>query len=69
LIEGLGSTSIKALGFRDNWVFVGGKGDVAKGTFEKVRFCMTSLPVRACVLEYNFLLELVVSVRASCKNL
>ncbi|CAL8322766.1 protein FAM3C [Gadus morhua] len=35
LIEGLGSTSIKALGFRDNWVFVGGKGDVAKGTFEK----------------------------------
>ncbi|XP_056454770.1 protein FAM3C-like [Gadus chalcogrammus] len=35
LIEGLGSTSIKALGFRDTWVFVGGKGDVAKGRFEK----------------------------------
>ncbi|KAK0132875.1 Protein FAM3C [Merluccius polli] len=35
LIAELGSTAIKSLGYRDNWVFVGGKGDVMKSTFEK----------------------------------
>ncbi|CAL8360511.1 unnamed protein product [Lota lota] len=35
LIEGLGSSLIKSVGFRDTWVFVGGKGDLGKSTFEK----------------------------------
>ncbi|XP_032365108.1 protein FAM3C [Etheostoma spectabile] len=34
LIADLGSESVKSLGFRDNWVFVGGKGSVHRG-FEK----------------------------------
>ncbi len=36
LIAELGSTSIQSLGFRDNWVFVGGKGAAVKSNFEKV---------------------------------
>lgn len=35
LITELGSSSVKSLGFRDNWVFVGGKGATVKSTFEK----------------------------------
>ncbi|XP_072242743.1 protein FAM3C [Leuresthes tenuis] len=35
LFEELGSSSIKLVGFRDNWVFVGGKGLTMKSTFEK----------------------------------
>ncbi|XP_015258735.1 PREDICTED: protein FAM3C-like [Cyprinodon variegatus] len=35
LIEGLGSSTIRALGYRDNWVFVGGKGVAEKSNFEK----------------------------------
>ncbi|KAM8973095.1 protein FAM3C [Pelodytes ibericus] len=35
LISELGSTSINALGFRDNWVFVGGKGIKTKSPFEQ----------------------------------
>uniref|UniRef100_A0A4W5M1N5 Zgc:101783 n=2 Tax=Hucho hucho TaxID=62062 RepID=A0A4W5M1N5_9TELE len=34
LIRELGSSAIQSLGFRDNWVFVGGKGDV-ESTLEK----------------------------------
>ncbi|XP_036375563.1 protein FAM3C-like [Megalops cyprinoides] len=35
LIADLGSSSIDALGFRDNWVFLGEKGAKAKSAFEK----------------------------------
>lgn len=35
LIAELGSSSIKILGFRDNWVFVGGKGIKTKSPFEQ----------------------------------
>ncbi|XP_026220682.1 uncharacterized protein LOC113165438 isoform X2 [Anabas testudineus] len=35
LISELGSTAVKSLGFRDNWVFVGGKGASVKSDFEK----------------------------------
>uniref|UniRef100_A0A8C1K1Q5 Family with sequence similarity 3 member C n=1 Tax=Cyprinus carpio TaxID=7962 RepID=A0A8C1K1Q5_CYPCA len=35
LIAELGSTSISILGFRDNWVFVGGKGIKTKSPFEQ----------------------------------
>ncbi|KAG7454647.1 hypothetical protein MATL_G00261980 [Megalops atlanticus] len=35
LIADLGSSSIKVLGFRDNWVFLGEKGAKAKSAFEK----------------------------------
>lgn len=36
LIAELGSTSINNLGFRDNWVFCGGKGIKTKSPFEQV---------------------------------
>lgn len=36
LIADLGSSSISILGFRDNWVFVGGKGIKTKSPFEQV---------------------------------
>uniref|UniRef100_A0A8I3X307 FAM3 metabolism regulating signaling molecule C n=1 Tax=Callithrix jacchus TaxID=9483 RepID=A0A8I3X307_CALJA len=36
LIAELGSTSITNLGFRDNWVFCGGKGIKTKSPFEQV---------------------------------
>ncbi|XP_023657337.1 protein FAM3C-like isoform X2 [Paramormyrops kingsleyae] len=36
LIFELGSTSINSLGFRDNWIFVGGKGIKTKSPFEQV---------------------------------
>ncbi|KAB0398179.1 hypothetical protein E2I00_000232, partial [Balaenoptera physalus] len=36
LIAELGSTSITHLGFRDNWVFCGGKGIKTKSPFEQV---------------------------------
>ncbi|XP_056242735.1 protein FAM3C isoform X2 [Seriola aureovittata] len=36
LIAELGSSEIKSLGFRDNWVFVGGKGAAVKSNFEKI---------------------------------
>ncbi|XP_062339535.1 protein FAM3C isoform X2 [Osmerus eperlanus] len=35
LISELGSTSINILGFRDNWIFVGGKGIKTKSPFEQ----------------------------------
>lgn len=35
LILDMGSSLIKTLGFRDNWVFVGGKGAYIESTFEK----------------------------------
>ncbi|XP_061920838.1 protein FAM3C isoform X1 [Entelurus aequoreus] len=35
LIADLGSTNINNLGFRDNWVFVGGKGIKTKSPFEQ----------------------------------
>ncbi|XP_067248184.1 protein FAM3C isoform X2 [Chanodichthys erythropterus] len=35
LIADLGSSSIGILGFRDNWVFVGGKGIKTKSPFEQ----------------------------------
>ncbi|XP_047451302.1 protein FAM3C-like [Mugil cephalus] len=35
LIAELGSSSINSLGFRDNWVFVGGKGADVKSSYEK----------------------------------
>ncbi|XP_055365351.1 protein FAM3C isoform X2 [Betta splendens] len=35
LISDLGSTSVRSLGFRDSWVFVGGKGATVKNNFEK----------------------------------
>ncbi|MBN3297306.1 FAM3C protein, partial [Amia calva] len=35
LISDLGSTSISSLGFRDNWIFVGGKGIKTKSPFEQ----------------------------------
>eukprot|EP00064_Thunnus_orientalis_P019653 superscaffoldBa00005014_g19779 len=35
LIAELGSSAVQSLGFRDNWVFVGGKGAAVKSNFEK----------------------------------
>ncbi|KAM6926302.1 protein FAM3C-like [Lycodopsis pacificus] len=35
LISELGSSSVRSLGFRDNWVFVGGKGASAQSSLEK----------------------------------
>uniref|UniRef100_A0A3B4AUG2 ILEI/PANDER domain-containing protein n=1 Tax=Periophthalmus magnuspinnatus TaxID=409849 RepID=A0A3B4AUG2_9GOBI len=35
LILNLGSSFVKSLGFRDNWIFVGGKGAEVNKTFEK----------------------------------
>lgn len=35
LIADLGSSSISILGFRDNWIFVGGKGIKTKSPFEQ----------------------------------
>ncbi|XP_059190289.1 protein FAM3C-like [Centropristis striata] len=35
LITEFGSSNVKSLGFRDNWVFVGGKGAGVKSNFEK----------------------------------
>lgn len=40
LIAELGSSSVKSLGFRDNWVFVGGKGASVQNNFEKVTTIM-----------------------------
>lgn len=37
LIADLGSSAINNLGFRDNWIFVGGKGIKTKSPFEQVR--------------------------------
>lgn len=37
LFEGLGSTAVKELAFRDSWVFVGAKGIENKSPFEQVR--------------------------------
>uniref|UniRef100_A0A8D2MI24 FAM3 metabolism regulating signaling molecule C n=5 Tax=Passeriformes TaxID=9126 RepID=A0A8D2MI24_ZONAL len=42
LIAELGSTSITNLGFRDNWVFCGGKGIKTKSPFEQVCDSLTS---------------------------
>lgn len=36
LISNLGSTTINTVGFRDNWIFVGGKGIRTKSPFEQV---------------------------------
>ncbi|XP_008410894.2 protein FAM3C-like [Poecilia reticulata] len=36
LISDLGSSTIHSLGYRDNWVFVGGKGTTGKSNFEKL---------------------------------
>ncbi|TNN83290.1 Protein FAM3C [Liparis tanakae] len=36
LISDLGSSSVTSLGFRDNWVFVGGKGAAVHSSFEKL---------------------------------
>nr|XP_043891928.1 protein FAM3C-like [Solea senegalensis]XP_043891929.1 protein FAM3C-like [Solea senegalensis] len=36
LIADLGSSLIRSLGFRDNWLFVGGKGTIVKSNFEKL---------------------------------
>ncbi|KAG7456247.1 hypothetical protein MATL_G00249740 [Megalops atlanticus] len=35
MISDLGSSSINSLGFRDNWIFVGGKGIKTKSPFEQ----------------------------------
>ncbi|XP_072528645.1 protein FAM3C [Salminus brasiliensis] len=35
LIEDLGSSQINSLGFRDNWIFVGGRGIKTKSPFEQ----------------------------------
>uniref|UniRef100_A0AAY5ELS4 ILEI/PANDER domain-containing protein n=1 Tax=Electrophorus electricus TaxID=8005 RepID=A0AAY5ELS4_ELEEL len=35
LISALGSSNINSLGFRDNWIFVGGKGIQTKSPFEQ----------------------------------
>lgn len=35
MIADLGSSSISTLGFRDNWIFVGGKGIKSKSPFEQ----------------------------------
>ncbi|KAM9808045.1 protein FAM3C-like [Neosynchiropus ocellatus] len=35
LFADLGSSLVKSLGFRDNWIFVGGKGTNGKSDFEK----------------------------------
>jgi len=44
LIADLGSSSISILGFRDNWVFVGGKGIKTKSPFEQVKLtCLGSM--------------------------
>ncbi|AWP09032.1 putative protein FAM3C-like [Scophthalmus maximus] len=37
LIAELGSSKVQALGFRDNWVFVGGKGAAMDSGFEKYK--------------------------------
>lgn len=37
MIADMGSTAVNGLGFRDNWVFVGGKGIKTKSPFEQVR--------------------------------
>nr|XP_046249102.1 protein FAM3C-like isoform X2 [Scatophagus argus] len=39
LIADLGSTVVHSLSFRDNWVFVGGKGATVKSNFEKHVLC------------------------------
>ncbi|XP_061896634.1 protein FAM3C [Entelurus aequoreus] len=36
LIGQLGSSVVQSLGFRDNWLFVGGKGEVVSSNFEKL---------------------------------
>lgn len=36
LMADLGSSAVHSLGFRDNWLFVGGKGATVKSDFEKV---------------------------------
>uniref|UniRef100_A0A665VM69 ILEI/PANDER domain-containing protein n=1 Tax=Echeneis naucrates TaxID=173247 RepID=A0A665VM69_ECHNA len=36
LIADLGSSQVKSLGYRDNWVFVGGKGATGYTSFEKI---------------------------------
>lgn len=43
LISTLGSSYINSLSFRDNWVFVGGKGIKTKSPFEQVTFFFFSL--------------------------
>lgn len=49
LIAELGSTSITNLGFRDNWVFCGGKGIKTKSPFEQVCDSLTSWNLTACI--------------------
>lgn len=49
LIADLGSTSITNLGFRDNWVFCGGKGIKTKSPFEQVCDSVTSWNLTACI--------------------
>lgn len=49
LIAELGSSSITNLGFRDNWVFCGGKGIKTKSPFEQVCDSITSWNLTACI--------------------
>lgn len=42
LISELGSKNVHSLAFRDNWLFVGGKGFAVKGDFEKVTATTTN---------------------------
>lgn len=49
LIADLGSTSITNLGFRDNWVFCGGKGIKTKSPFEQVCDSLASWHLTACI--------------------
>jgi len=65
LIADLGSSIVSNLGFRDNWIFVGGKGIKTKSPFEQVRYiqqqrlCSSAFRLKifiqyACHLSLNY---------------
>ncbi|TFK11499.1 angiomotin-like protein 2 [Platysternon megacephalum] len=53
LIAELGSTSITNLGFRDNWVFCGGKGIKTKSPFEQNLEDTVLRESKICLLNFN----------------
>lgn len=65
-ISDLGSSVIKTLGFRDNWIFVGGKGIRTKSPFEQVTRPAESMFIPLSGTRAKVLKESLVCQEMSC---
>lgn len=63
LISELGSKNVQSLAFRDNWLFVGGKGVTVTGDFEKVTATTSWTPY--IVLQLTERLVAIVTVKGT----